>query len=44
MNQVQCDFNKQCSQVLTKYPVDIKNTQMIEFAYEEPKKYSKLSA
>ena len=29
MNQVQCDFNKQCSQVLTKYPVDIKNTEMI---------------
>jgi len=42
MNQVQCDFNKQCSQVLTKYPVDIKDTQMIEFAYEEPKKSSKL--
>ena len=43
MNQVELDFNKQCSQVITKYPVDVEHTEMITFQAEESKPLSTIS-
>ena len=34
-HHVQCDFNKECTQVLTKYPVEINDIRMIEFESKE---------
>jgi len=43
MNQVELDFNKQCSQVITKYPIDIENTEIITFEAEESEPLSTIS-
>ena len=34
-HQIQCDFNKECTQVLTKYSVEIEDVRMMEFEGEE---------
>lgn len=34
MNHVKCDFNKQCSQVLTKYSVELSDVKLLDFEEE----------